>query len=239
MTIPNEVSEKELWTGARNILYFIGVNGAGKSTLAHNIAERCKAHGGHVILDAEERAFDRKFMGRSDAETHHEIVSHCIALIDDWKRSTANLIIIDRWYETYITECGLKSEHVDEIEDALKESGFNIRLVNLVIGSDVRVDDYETMLARLVHTKAHRPVDWWDESRGTVEERARADCSYQALNKAFASNFPFASVTIATKDMDWDNYAQRIVDSLKLERRWRGFSAENATEALNQLVTTL
>lgn len=220
MTIPNEVTEKELWTKTRDILYLIGVNGAGKSTLAHKIADRCSAHNGHVIVDAEECAFNRKFMGRRDAATHREIVNHSIALIDDWKRSTANLVIVDRWYETYITECGLEPEHVVEIEDALKESGFNIRLINLVIGSDVRYDDYETMHARLTHTKAHRPADWWDESRGTVEERARADCGYQALNRAFASNFAFSSETIATKGMDWDGYAQGIVDSMKFDRRW-------------------
>ena len=241
-SIPSPVAEMELWSTARDILYFVGVNGTGKTTLANMVANRCKANGGSVILDAEHRAFDRRFMGRRDTVAHNEIVDSSLALIDEWKRSDANLVIVDRWYETYITECGLPLEYVVEIEGALKSSGFNVHLQHLVIGKTVMSDDRETKLARLAHTKAHRPAEWWDESRGTLEERAEADCRYQSLNREFCSRFAlstgFSVATTCTSQMLWDTHVDQLVQSMSFTRRWDGFSDSQAVAVLDQMIAT-
>ena len=50
-SIPSPVAEADLWTGARDILHFVGVCGAGKTTLANKLTARCTSHGGKAIED--------------------------------------------------------------------------------------------------------------------------------------------------------------------------------------------
>jgi len=168
MLIPTKVSEKELWANGRELLYFIGVNGAGKSTLAKRLADRCIKHGGIVIIDSENRAYNKEFdcanTGSTDQSVHRQVIDGAIALIEEWKRSDANLVIVDRWYESYDIELSLSS--LEEIEAALKSSGFRVRVVHLIVGGSFSgADDFASMSARMAHTKANRPAAWWDTGR--------------------------------------------------------------------------
>jgi len=210
----------------RKILHFVGVSGAGKTTVGDRVGGMCKARGKNVLTtidwDAHQadcensgkRAFNRAFMGRRDAAAHAEILEHSLRLIKQWEESEASVIIVDRWYETYIGECSLPPDTVRTIEKALQASEFETRIIHLVIGRDALKDDFDTMFARLAHTKDNRPSSWWDPTRGTLEERALADCRYQALDREFCRRGTFPVTTICTRDMDWDRYARNVCETM-------------------------
>lgn len=154
----------------------IGVNGSGKSTMAKLLTERYP----NCLVDSEERAFDRKYLGKTDPGTHTSIVDDARTLVEEWKTAPEEIIIVDRWYETYATECELPRTSIDEIEKSIEKAGFHGHVINLIIA-----DNYESMLQRLTHTKNHRDPNWWDPSRGPLEERAQKDLQCQEENRKF------------------------------------------------------
>jgi energy-coupling factor transporter ATP-binding protein EcfA2 len=216
----SNLCESNLWPGARDILHFVGVNGAGKSTLGKNIAGRCAAHGGKVIFDSERRAynaaFDRANAGRTDSAIHRQVVDGALALINEWKRSDANVVIVDRWYESY--DFQLPPACLEEIEAAIAASGFRMTLIHLVVGKDILSDDFATMSTRMTHTKANRPEAWWATGTGTFDERVQEECDYQSGYRRFCERAPFSTTTICTTAMDWASYENAIVESVALGR---------------------
>lgn len=160
----------------KTFLLLIGVNGSGKSTVAKLLTEKYP----NSLIDSEKRAFDRKYMGKTDKNTHKSIVIDAKILLEQWKSTPEKLIVVDRWYETYVTDCKLPQTNVDEIEQSIEETGFRACIVNLIIA-----DDYNTMLQRLEHTKNHRNPDWWDPTRGSLEERTKSDLTCQEENRKF------------------------------------------------------
>lgn len=244
--VPSPVGESTLWTGARDIIHFVGVCGAGKTTLANRLAARCTSHGGKVIgtLDWDphtadgdrhsERAFSREFdrisNEGSDPAIHDKIVQHSLGLIEAWKHSDANLVLVDRWYESYDD---FPAECTMQIEKALMESGFQVKVVNLVISEPKAAgSDFDVMYTRLAHTKANRPATWWTPAMGTLEDMARAECDYQDSYRAFCRRSPFSGIRMPTTDMDWSGCEETIVDSLKFSARWRDFGTDDAMAVL-------
>lgn len=244
--LPMPVDGSALWSSARDILHFVGVCGAGKTTLTNRLAARCTAHGGKAIgtLDWDshtaygarqsERAFSREFdrisNEGSDPAIHDKIVQHSLSLIDAWKRSDANVVLVDRWYESYDN---FPQQCATQIQNALAESGFKVTVVNLVIAApQADGGDFAAMCARLAHTKANRPESWWTAGMGTLEDMARTECAYQDDYRAFCSRSPFSGIRMPTTDMDWDDLEETIVNSLKFAARWRNFSTNDAKSIL-------
>ncbi len=247
---PKVNSESAHWTSARDILHFVGVCGAGKTTLAKRLAARCRSYGGKAIgtIDWEphtadvdrhaERAFSREFDSinneGSDPAIHGKIVQHSLDLIETWKRSDANLVLVDRWYESYDN---LPLECADQIEEALATSGFRVTVVNLTIAvPQASGSDFDAMCARIAHTRANRPPSWWTDDMGTLDEMARSECAFQGQYLDFQLRTPFSSIRIPTTDMDWESHEQFIVESMARERRWRDFSANDAKAVLTAVL---
>lgn len=245
-TMPDAVDESMLWPTVRHILHFVGVCGAGKTTLATRLAARCMAHGGKAIgtldwdphtADCErqaERAFSREFdrinNEGNDPDIHTKIVQHSLGLIEAWKRSDANLVLVDRWYESYDN---LPAKCVDQIEGALAASGFKVTVVNLLVaGPRAGRTDFDSMCERIAHTRASRPASWWTKGMGTLDEMAHSECAYQESYQDFCRRSPFSGIQIPTNDMDWAAFEKTIVESLKFSARWRDFTADDAKAAL-------
>lgn len=245
-TTPRTVGEFALWSRARQIIHFVGVCGAGKTTLANRLAARCSSHGGKAIgtldwdphtADGErqtDRAFSREFDRISnegnDPDIHDKIVQHSLGLIDTWKRSAANLVLVDRWYESYDN---FPVDDVEQIERALADSGFRVTVVNLLVAvTNAGGTDFDSMCERISRTRASRPASWWTAGMGTLEEMAHSECAYQESYQDFCRRSPFSGIRIPTNDMDWAAYEDTIVGSLQFSARWRDFSADDAKAAL-------
>lgn len=234
MTLIHKMTEKELWTEGRNILHFIGINGAGKTTLSNRLATRCELFGGKAIRTIDyhphipdhehpdDRAFSRELdrlnneAGRSDSNIHQQIVKHSLAQIERWKASDANVVVADRWYESYD---GLPSACMDEIEDAIKTSGFRLVRVFLLVSQGLGDDSYPVMKARLQQTQTQRGESW--EVGLGLEELVREEMDYQEEYRQFclsrAGNAPLLART--TTLMAWDEYENWIADSL-MHNKW-------------------
>ena len=185
----------------KTFILLIGVNGSGKSTIAKLLTEKYP----NCLVDSEERAFDRKYLWKIDPDTHASIVTDAQILVEKWKSAPEEIIIVDRWYETYATDCKLPRTSIDEIERSIEEAGFRCYIVNLVIA-----DDYEGMIWRLTHTKNYRNPDWWDPSRGSLEERAKKDLQCQEENRRFWEMSRLHYHEIYTTDMDWEKIVWKI-----------------------------
>jgi RimJ/RimL family protein N-acetyltransferase len=221
--------EAEFWKTTRVIVHFVGVCGAGKSTLCKRLAERITQHGGKVIgtIDYDphtpdyqrtnERAFSRELDLRNidanfvDPDVHRDILVHTMGMLGSWMASDANVVLVDRWYESYDH---LPTEHIESIEDTIRFSGFQMRHVFLVIANDRNGNDAESIHQRLLHTKGTRPDSWWNSGPDTIEEFVRGEQECQQTYRSFVNRVEFPSVTMRTVDMDWDEYEDEIVQSL-------------------------
>jgi hypothetical protein len=190
----------------------MGVNGAGKTTLAPLIAQTLDVP---CILDCEERAFSRELaigVDKSDKQLHRRIVEHCKSMADAWKNDPADVVIVDRFYETYVTESGIGPTEINEIEEYIQSCGLHGLWINLVLP-----DDFEAMLARFMHTKNQRPDSWFDPSRGSVDERVEYDMRCQDVNRLMQYVSRFAYYEIDTSSMNWLSHAfaaSKFIESL-------------------------
>jgi hypothetical protein len=234
MNKPIKLTETEMWRSARDIIHFVGICGAGKSTLSSRLATRIGQHGGKVIgtIDYDphtpdtarsaERAFSRELDRRNieaeylDPLVHQEIVDHTLAMLGRWAESDANVVLVDRWYESYDN---LPSAHVEYIEAALRSAAFRIRHVLLVVADRVFGDEEPAIRERMLHTKGTRPTEWWDTGPGSLGAWVRDEQACQDNYRMFVHSSPFESVTLNTVKMAWADYEDSIVSAL-LEGRW-------------------
>ena len=234
LQIPAKLTESELWRTSRDIVHFVGICGAGKSTMCADLARRIEGHGGKVIgtIDydphtpdheaAAEHAFSRELDQRNiaasclDPAVHEAIVRHTLATLTRWVESDANVVLVDRWYESYDL---LPPEHVSYIEAAIRSSGFRVHHVLLVVANSIFGNDLEPIRARLLHTKGTRPASWWNSGPASLDAWAREEQACQDAYRVFVHRSPFGSLEINTLGMDWPEYEDEIVSSL-IQRRW-------------------
>lgn len=204
----------------RKLVLLMGINGAGKSMVAYRLAERlagrCRLYSERSDeatasgLPIDYSAFDRSFTepGVCDrAALHEPILAHCLQVIEALPQlPEGETIIMDRWYETYVRAADLPYDMVDIIEGALFAHGIEGTIVNLVVE-----DDYETMMQRLEHTRAHRRAAWWDASLGSIAARARDDLDTQRRNRQFAQRSSLNVLEIDTTRMQWDDVVAQIL----------------------------
>lgn len=213
------------WANARHILHFVGICGAGKSTLCARMADLCRSAGAKTIgtIDydphtpdherAEERAFSRELdrlnmdAGCASATVHRQIVQHSLARLAQWKESDANVVFVDRWYESYDN---LPAECAQEIESAVTASGFKMHHVLLLIGGSPEKSVADAIGHRLVATKQTRPDSWWPDYPARIKEFAAEEVAYQAEYTNFCMRGQFPYVGVYTDDMDWDRHAKHI-----------------------------
>jgi thymidylate kinase len=222
-------SETNYWRNARHILAFTGICGTGKTTLSSKIVNRCRAHGaiasGTVDWDPHvpdhhrltSRAFRRDLdlamiADPLNTDIHRQIVDHSLRMIDEWKKLNANLIVVDRFVESYDY---LPSTAVRAVQSALKSSGFTVSQVLLTIG--LYGDSHARIADRLLQTKDHRPKEWWDSGPGDVEQFAAEEVKCQAAYRTYCAASPFATAVIDTTKMEWDQYEQALVDQMMLD----------------------
>lgn len=234
------IPESKLWREARDILHFVGICGAGKTTLANRMAKRCTAHGGQAIgtidwdphvadhVRASERAFSREFdrlnndANGGDPGIHRQIVDHALALITSWEASNANLVLVDRWYESYDH---LPRGCVEEIEAAIKASGFRMQHVLLLVEGGPNFAppspsrNAKSIRERLLHTKAQRPVAWWATGPASLDAWVQEEGAYQDGYHKFCKASCFKTFSLNTREMDWSSYENLIVSDL-LDVRW-------------------
>lgn len=223
--------EAEFWRQTQDIIHLIGICGSGKTTLAHQLADRCTRYGGRAIstIDydphisdherSEERAFNRE-LDRLNSEAkgrdpliHQQIVARSLQQIVAWKQSHANIVLVDRWYESYD---GLPECCMDQIEAAIQDSGFRLCRILLVVAEDLSAYGECEIRRRLLHTKEHRPESWWKTGPDSLNQWVREECDYQEQYRQFCRNRSkgvHLLMTLTTK-MEWNDYENRIVDSL-------------------------
>lgn len=235
MDTPRKLTEAELWTSARDIVHLVGICGAGKSTMAGRLARRVTSHGGKVIgtIDYDphtpdhERAADRAFSreldlrnvaaGCADAAVHDTIVEHTLATITRWVKSDANVVLVDRWYESYD---GLSADHIKYIEAAISSSGFRVHHVLLLVEDRPLGNEDWVIRDRLLHTKNNRPAEWWSGVPNKLDDFVKEEQAYQEAYGAFLARSPFKSMWVRTTEMEWERYEQDIVQGLIYER-WK------------------
>lgn len=234
MTMPTKLTEADLWPNARDIVHFIGICGAGKSTLSSRLAARVALHGGRAIgtidydphtpdtIRLSERAFSRDLDRRnieadcSDPAVHQEIVDHTLATLRRWMESDANVVLVDRWYESYDN---LPRTHVEYIEAAIRSAGFRIHHVLLIVANGVFGNEDDAIRQRMLHTKRTRPEEWWATGPGSLDAWVRDEKACQDAYRLFVHRSPFGSITLNTARMEWADHEDAIVSSL-LEGRW-------------------
>ncbi|WP_207002611.1 hypothetical protein [Trinickia mobilis] len=240
MNTSPKITETEFWNSSRDIVHFVGICGAGKSTLSNRLAARIATHGGKVIgtVDydphtpdtdrAAERAFSRDLdrrniaAGCTDPAVHQEIVDHTLATLTRWMDSDANVVLVDRWYESYDL---LPADHIKYIEAAISSSGFRVHHVLLLVeGKPLGNEDW-VIRDRLLHTKGTRPAEWWSGGPGDLEVFVKEEQAYQEEYGAFLARSPFNSMWVRTTEMEWERYEQDIVQGLIYERWKRACSA--------------
>jgi adenylate kinase family enzyme len=242
--------ETQFWHSARHILHFAGICGAGKTTLSNRIASRCHAHGGVAssTLDWDlrvpdqrrltERAFRRDLdlaliADPTNTAIHRQIVDHSLAVIADWKESKSNLVVVDRFVESYDH---LPPDAVREIQGALAESGFRVSQVLLVIG--LELNRHDGIAARLQHTKDHRPAQWWDTTPKDLDVFAEDEAQYQEAYRSYCEASPYDTAVVDTTKMDWNQYEQALVDHMMLDselanHHWTDSMKQHAINAHN------
>ena len=241
-------AETEFWLGARHILHFAGICGAGKTTLSNRIVNRSRAHGGVAsgTLDWDphvpdqhrltERAFRRDLdlamiADPANTDIHRQIVDHSLQVIAEWKMSTSNLVVVDRFVESYDY---LPPNDVREVQSALAASGFTVSQVLLVVG--LYLDRHDGIAVRLRQTKDHRPAQWWESGPGDAELFAAEEVKCQAAYRSYCAASPFRTAVIDTTTMEWEQYEQALIDQMMLDSRmtdrpWTESMMEHAINA--------
>lgn len=222
----DQAIESQFWSSARVLVLFAGVCGAGKTTLSTRLVERCRSHGGVAsgTLDWDphvpdqhripERAFRRDLdlamiTSPTDAEINRQIVDHSLTMIEQWKQSPANLIVVDRFVESYDH---LSAEDINEVQLAMAASGFTVIQVLLAIG--LETDNARAIAERMRVTKAHRPAEWWATTPGDADVFGADEAMCQANYRRYCANSRFPTAVVDTTTMDWNRIEQALVDEL-------------------------
>lgn len=142
---------------------------------------------------------------------HREIVDHSLALLDAWRRSDVNVVLVDRWYESYDH---LPRDYQSEIETAIAASGFRLRRFLLLVTDNIRGDEEGAMRERMLHTKANRSEAWWATGPSTINDWVREECAYQDEYRQFSEQSRFPAMNICTSTMAWDEYETEIANAL-------------------------
>lgn len=219
--------EAQSWRSLRGIVHFVGVCGAGKSTMQERLAQRIEQSGAVAIrtidydprVSDDRRQEDRAFNRRLDAINNSAgredgaelIVSHTLALLERWKSSNANVVLVDRWHESYDN---LPVSDIKRLEEEISASGFQVRHVHLVVDGGPLGDEREALRERLLHTKRFRPRDWWESGPGSIDKFVEEEWRCQNEYAKFIERSPFASTRVRTCDMDWGRIEEAIVQSL-------------------------
>lgn len=138
------------------ILHFVGICGSGKSTLCNSLIQFLEFENLRVIktLDYDiniqdkdkqnERAFNReldllnnKYNGKN-LYVQEKIVEHCLNLIRLWENAKADILLVDRWYESYDN---LFPEHIITIEQAIKNSNLDMKHIFLKVAENIESND--------------------------------------------------------------------------------------------------
>lgn len=237
--------EPQFWPAARHVLHFMGVCGAGKTTLSQRIADRCRRYGGIAVGTVDwdphtadqdriaERAFRRDLdqamsAAPGDTAVHDAVVEHSLSMVDRWRRTQANLIVVDRFIESY--------DHLEvvaraRIQDALAAAGFSVLQVLLVVGG-LRVDRPHNMVRRLKDTRQHRPASWWATGPATIEMWAEEEASCQATYRAYCGGSIFRTLVIDSTEMSWRLYEETIAH--ELVAGWSDFQALESEPAVSR-----
>lgn len=193
-------------------ILLMGIAGAGKTMICDRLAAR---YAGKIYVDSEQSAFDRKFVegiDRSDPKLSADIVAHGLDIVRNFPpTSRIPIVVVDRWYETYMTSSGLTSDNARRIERAILDRGYKGHLVNCVIDETI-----EAIAARLQHTRANRSPSWWVTKR-TFEDKVKAELQCQIRNRLNAADSLLTYSEVNTTAMDWERHTQDVVDIARLD----------------------
>lgn len=226
-------TESKFWHGARHIVHFVGICGSGKTTLSNRLVNRCFAHGiipkgtidwdPHVADDLylTKRAFRRDLdLAMADdpynIDIQSKIIDHSLQLINQWIDSDVNLVVLDRFIESYDY---LSAKDIQKVQSALAASGFTVIQVLLVIG--LNISRLDQIAERLQQTRKYRPSQWWNSGPGTIELFAAEEMKCQTTYRLYCETSPFFTAVIDTTQMQWDSYEKAIVNELMLQKRVR------------------
>ncbi len=204
--------------GSPVILHLMGICGAGKTTLMARLSEAFTAQGKQVLttldydpaiadnLQSSSRAFSRELdhLNNQPGGCADKIEEHALACLQQWQAASADVVLVDRWYESYDD---LPETVIARIERALLDSGLPILQVLLVVGGN--------LASRMEYTKNHRSQSWWESGPATLAEWVKEESAYQEAYRQYCERSPFPTLVIDSQEMDWDSYLAQILHALK------------------------
>lgn len=252
----DQVTKPDPWTlKDRYMVHFVGICGAGKTSLCSQLAlDLQKAHIPMMkTLDydpdipddqrLEERAFSRLLDQQNNAqresgggkpsvslETHQNITKHALNVLEAWQRSVAQVVLVDRWYESYDD---LSEESIAQIEKAILNSNFKVLRILLEIGPSKDLWQQEATASslsdlngtpediknHLLETAKHRAKSWWPDFPNRLEAFSHEEWTYQQQYRAFCEKGPFAHLKITTNQKKWECYSRQILGALMTTQR--------------------
>lgn len=219
--------ERRFWPAARHAVHFMGMCGAGKTTLSKRLVDRCCRDGGAAVgtmdwdphvADQEriaERAFRRDLdeaiiKTPEDAAVRREIMRHSLEMVEAWRATDANLIVVDRFIESYDQ---IDAQDRRLVQDALAAAGFSVTQVLLMVGG-IRETHLESVVLRVEHTRRHRPESWWASGPASAELWAEGEVRCQSSYLDYCRASPFPTLMLDTTGMHWRLYEDTIVHQL-------------------------
>lgn len=209
------------------LIHFVGICGAGKSTLTTQLADAFRRQGLSVIATVdydpnlpdhsyqEGRAFSRQLDAENNASPAgcpELIRAHTLSSMARWERSGVDVILVDRWYESYDN---LPPALINDLEQEVV-SRFRVQRVLLTVEDD---DVAQAIRDRITHTKANRPEAWWQTGSAVLEDWVESELAYQRQYQNFCSQSAVPCLTLNTRLMDWPAYVAQVLESVRLTDR--------------------